>query len=310
MHQFFKQIIASENQWYKYILTIFIVFFFTQIGSIPLIITGYLNSKDMQEFLVAAQTNFLNLNIDANLFLFWMLFSFLVGLITLFVCVKWIHQRAIKTIFTSRNKIDWKRIFFGFSLWGLVAVSIVLIQIVNSPENYEWNFKLVPFIILVGISFLIIPFQTTFEELMFRGYLMQGLGLIFRSAWMPLLITSVGFGLLHSANPEVEKLGNMVMIYYIGTGFMFGFTTLMDEGTELAIGMHAANNIVAAILVTSDWMVFQTDALYKDISEPNITTETLLPVFIIYPFLLFIFSKKYQWTQWSERLFGTIDDPN
>ncbi|MDO9260760.1 MAG: CPBP family intramembrane glutamate endopeptidase, partial [Flavobacteriaceae bacterium] len=84
--------------------------------------------------------------------------------------------------------------------------------------------------------------------------------------------------------------------------------TLMDEGTELAIGIHAANNIVAAVLVTSDWMVFQTDALYKDISEPNITAETLFPVLVIYPILLLIFAKKYQWNQWTERLFGTIDD--
>ena len=33
------------------------------------------------------------------------------------------------------------------------------------------------------------------------------------------------------------------MIYYIGTGFLFGIMTLMDEGTELALGFHAANNL-------------------------------------------------------------------
>lgn len=310
MHQFFKQIITGNNQWWSYILTVFIVFFFIQIGSIPLIITGYLHSADMNEFMAAAQTNFLNLEIDANLFLFWMLFTFLVGLIALFFCVKWIHKRSIISIVTSREKVDWKRIFFGFALWGSIAVTIIVIQLNYSPENYVWNFKLVPFLILVAITILIIPFQTTLEELLFRGYLMQGFALIFRSAWMPLLLTSVSFGLLHGANPEVAKLGNIVMIYYIGTGFMFGITTIMDEGTELAIGMHTANNIVAAIMVTSDWMVFQTDALYKDISEPNITTETLLPVFIIYPIILLIYSRKYQWNQWSERLFGSIDESN
>ena len=89
---------------------------------------------------------------------------------------------------------------------------------------------------------------------------------------------------------------------------MFGITTLMDEGAELAIGMHAANNIIAAMLVTSDWMVFQTDALYKDISEPQVNIEALFPVLVVYPILLLIFAKKYQWNQWSERLFGMVSD--
>lgn len=310
MHQFIKQIIPSDNQWYKYILTVFIVFIAIQMGSIPLIYTAFIHSKDMDEFMLVAETNFMNVGIDANLFLFLMIFSFLVGLIALFICVKWIHKRPIKSMITSREKVDWKRVFIGFSLWGFVAIVTIFIGIIASPENYVWNFKLVPFLILVAISIVFIPFQTSLEELLFRGYLMQGLGLLFRSAWMPLLITSVGFGLLHGANPEVAKLGNIIMIYYIGTGFMFGIITLMDDGTELAMGMHAANNIVAAVLVTSDWMVFQTDALYKDISEPDVTTETLIPVLVVYPILLLIFAKKYQWNNWIQRLFGNIDDTN
>ena len=44
-------------------------------------------------------------------------------------------------------------------------------------------------------------------------------------------------------NPEIEKIGDIALVFYIGTGFLFGITTLMDEGTELALGMHAVNNI-------------------------------------------------------------------
>ncbi len=83
----------------------------------------------------------------------------------------------------------------------------------------------------------------------------------------------------------------------------------MDDGTELSLGMHAANNIVAAVLVTSDWMVFQTDALWVDISEPSVNTEALVPVFIIYPIILFIFSKKYGWKNWKEKLLSNIEEP-
>lgn len=304
MHQFIKLASVGENQWWRYLLTLFLVFFFIQIASIPLVIIAYMQSGSMEEFQIAAQTNFMNLGIDTNLFLFLMIFTFFVGFFVLLGSVKWIHHRTVTSIITARKSVDWSRVFFGFLLWGGIALLTIAMQISSNPEMYVWNFKLIPFLTLVLIAVLFIPFQTSLEELLFRGYLLQGLGQLFRSPWMPLLITSVGFGLLHGANPEVEKLGSIVMIYYIGTGFLFGITTLMDDGTELAIGMHAANNIVAATLVTSEWMVFQTEALFKDRSEPNVGFETLFPVFIVYPMILLIFSKKYQWTHWKERLFG------
>ena len=131
----------------------------------------------------------------------------------------------------------------------------------------------------------------------------------FNSKFTPLFITSVCFGLLHGANPEVQKLGYISMVFYIGTGFFYGITTLMDEGTELSLGLHAINNIVAAFFVTTDWTVFQTDALYVDTSEPSVGWEMFFPVLVLYPLLLFVFSKKYGWTNWKEKLAGKIEKP-
>ena len=138
---------------------------------------------------------------------------------------------------------------------------------------------------------------------------MQGIGILVKNRWFPLLITSVLFGLLHGLNPEVEKLGYEIMVFYIGTGLLFGIVTLMDEGTEIALGLHAANNIVAALFITSSWAAFQTDALYLDISEPKLDWTIYVPVFVVYPILIFIFSKKYGWTNWSEKLFGKVEIP-
>jgi membrane protease YdiL (CAAX protease family) len=119
-------------------------------------------------------------------------------------------------------------------------------------------------------------------------------------------MTSVIFGLMHISNPEVAKMGNIIMIYYIGTGLFLGIITLMDEGMELALGFHAANNLVSAILVTSDWSAFQTHSFFKDVSNPSASLDVLLPVFIIFPILLKIFSSKYHWNNWKEKLTGKI----
>ena len=169
---------------------------------------------------------------------------------------------------------------------------------------------LLTFFVLLLIALLFIPLQTSFEELLFRGYLMQGMGILFRNAWIPLILTSVGFGLLHAFNPEVDKLGPLILLYYVGTGFLFGIITLLDEGTELALGMHAANNVAAAVFVTMDWAVFQTDALLVDQSEPSLGVEMMLPVFILYPLVILFLSRKYGWSNWRQKLSGRVERPD
>jgi membrane protease YdiL (CAAX protease family) len=242
----------------------------------------------------------------SNLVLILLLAPLVVGF---FVVLGWtllVHQQSITSLTTSRKKIDWKRILFAFGLWAGVTIILTGVDIFFSPEKYELNFNLVKFIPLAIIAILLIPLQTSFEEYLFRGHMMQGIGLMVKNRWLPLFITSSLFGLMHIANPEVEKLGLGIMVYYIGTGFFLGILTLMDEGLELALGFHAANNLITALLVTADWTAFQTNSIFKDVSEPALGWDVLIPVFVVYPLLLLYFSKKYGWKNWKDRLFGRV----
>ena len=89
-----------------------------------------------------------------------------------------------------------------------------------------------------------------------------------------------------------------------------GCITLLDEGLELALGFHAANNLVGALLLTADWTAFQTNSILKDLSEPSAGFDVLTPVFIIFPILLFIFSRVYKWKNWKEKLTGKLVEIN
>ena len=111
---------------------------------------------------------------------------------------------------------------------------------------------------------------------------------------------------MHISNPEVDKLGSVVMVYYIGTGLFLGIMTLMDEGMELAIGFHAANNLFTALLVTADWTAFQTHSVLKDLSDPQNAglTDIIVPVFVIFP--IFFFFPKIQLSSWKDKLFGRV----
>jgi len=307
---FFQQVYKGKSDAGRYAIVLILFFIGWQIiGMLPLMGVAFYHSSSYAHFIEASKDTFMNLGIDNNLFLLTVLLSFVIGLISLIFSIKLIHKRSSISVFTSRKKIDYLRVLFSFSLWSIVSVIIISVSIILSPDNYVWNFKLIPFLTLTLISLLLMPLQTTMEELLFRGYLMQGLGDLVKNRWFPLLITSVVFGLMHGLNPEVDKLGNIVMVYYIGTGLLFGIITLMDEGIELAMGFHASNNILAAILVTTDWTVFQTDALFKDISEPSVGWEMFFPVLVVYPIFLIILSKVYRWTNWKQRLVGDINKP-
>lgn len=307
---FIQQAYKGENSWLHYLGAIVLVFFGWQfLGSIPLLIVAVMHSKNMSDFHKAAENSFLGMGINSNLFLFLMIMMFAIGVVFLYIGVKFIHRRGFLTVVTSRKKMDWGRFFTGFISWGLIAVTFIILDVFISPDSYTWNFKPIPFFILLTISFLFLPIQTSFEELLFRGYFMQGVGIWFKNRWVPLILTSVIFGLMHIANPEVAKLGYISMVFYIGTGLFYGVTTLMDEGTELALGLHAVNNITAAFLVTTDWTVFQTDALFIDTSEPSVGFEMFLPVFVLYPLMLLFFSKRYKWTDWRGKLIGKIKKP-
>jgi len=224
--------------------------------------------------------------------------------------VKFVHQQSIRSLTTSRKKVDWKRILFSFTIWGLFSVISTLLIYYTEPENFVLNFNPSKFFVFLILAIVLIPLQTSFEEYLFRGYLMQGIGVVTKSKLAPLIITSVMFGLMHIANPEVGKLGYIIMVYYIGTGFFLGIITLMDEGMELALGFHAANNLVGALLVTADWTAFQTHSIFKDVSEPSTNYDVLFPVLVIFPILLFIFGRKYKWTDWKEKLSGTVREYN
>lgn len=231
---------------------------------------------------------------------------FVLGLAAIFVWVKFVHQQSLTALTTSRKSIDWKRVLTMFLIWSMISIALILLGVYSSSENYQFNLDWSRFIPLLIVSLLLFPFQTSFEEYLLRGQLLQGLGILSKNRWVPLIVSSVLFGLLHSANPEVEKLGLQVMVFYIGTGFLLGAMTLLDEGLELALGFHAANNIVTALLITSSWTAIQTDSVFIDISEPSFGLSEMIPLVIGYTLLLLLLGKLYKWNNWKEKLFGKV----
>ena len=300
---FLDRLTFRKKRFGYYLLGSFIIIVFNQLGQIPLLFSI------PSDIVLEPDSNVMDIlkSIPSNLRLFLILLSSLITVPGIWLVVVKLHELSFKTIVTKRKKVDYNRIFFSFLLWGLVVTTFVIIGYYLSPENYELNFKLKEFLILSVIAVFLIPVQTTVEELVFRGYLMQGFGGLFNSRLMGLLFTSILFGGLHLLNPEVEALGYLIMVQYLAYGFILGIMTLMDEGLELAIGFHAANNLFIVLLLTSSWTVFETESVLRDTSEPALTIINFIIPLIIYPILLYVFARKYSWKDWYGKLVSRIN---
>ena len=289
-----------KNFWY-YILGSFILILFSFIGQLPMIpfLPSELPSPDADPMDIFK-------TIPSNLRLFLLLLSFAFVVPGIWLVVKKLHDLPIMSVLSSRKKIDLERVLYAFMLWGTIVSAFVFLEYSLNSDNYVFNFKVKEFLILAVIAILFIPIQTSVEEIVFRGYLMQGFGHWLNSRFMALFLTSTVFGSLHLANPEITALGFEFVILYITVGFVLGIMTLMDDGLELALGFHAANNLIAALLVTADWTVFQTESILIDISEPSLGITDWVSPFIVFPILLAIFARKYSWTNWKEKLFSKV----
>lgn len=300
---YIQQAYKGQRQIWMFILTTLLV------GGVFLLnFVFYLTSEPGE--LDAAMDMFKNWPSSVFLIVNLLPFAFLLGL--LFVLVRFVHQRSILSLTTARPKVDYKRILFSFLM--VCTFTLVAFFIGYSMDSSEIVFQFNPgkFAVLFLISIILFPFQIGLEEYLFRGYLMQNIGILVKNKWFPLILTSVLFGVAHAANPEIGAIGFWkMMIFYVGTGLLLGIMTLMDDGLELALGWHLGNNLLASLLVTADWTALQTDAIFKSTADPSMSviSEILFPVLIIYPIMLLILSKKYGWKNWSDRLFGKVVEP-
>lgn len=301
----------TYNEPWRWILGFIAIFLGCQFfGAIPFLIAMVVEEISVNgnvNNMMGADESYLMNVLSHNTTFFYLMLTFVIGTIVWWLWIKYIHKLSWTAATTSRKNFDWKRVFTAFAIVGIVSLCTTYLGYELSPDDFEWNYQPDKFWILVVIAVVMVPIQTTWEELFFRSYMMQGLGLMSNTRWLPFILTSMIFGMMHVFNPEVAKMGYVIMFWYVGTGFLLGLFTLLDEGTELAIGFHAANNLFIAILVTADWTAFQTDSLLLDVSDPEVGLMTFIPLVIYYPALVLFFAWKYKWNNWNQKLFGKLE---
>jgi hypothetical protein len=259
---------SGKNAFWRYFVGVIIPFLAANfIGALPLAAVIIINSLDGAAVpQKGGMPDFEAMGIDLNVGFVLTVVPFLLGLLAIILLIKPLHNRKFMTVVNGGRKVRWGRMLFAALVWIVVSSLWMLYALRSDPGNFRLNNSSNSLIILAVLALTLIPFQAAFEEILFRGYLMQGFAVMARNRWVPILFTSVLFGLMHGLNPEVQRYGFLTMMpQYIFFGLVFAVVTMFDDGIELAIGAHAANNIFLSILITHDDMALQTPAMYEQI---------------------------------------------
>lgn len=96
---------------------------------------------------------------------------FLFAIPGVWLAVRFILKRPFRTVITPNAKINWRRIFFGFIAYFLLMIAVQLIDFAIHPDSYSMqDVDASRFIWLLAAALILVPFQTSAEELFFRGF--------------------------------------------------------------------------------------------------------------------------------------------
>ena len=293
----------GNNSFSSYLLGIVLIISVYLLGSYFLILDLQWNFG-IESFDGVSQKEIVRI-LGNNRFLAWLIVPFLFVGLFLVIHTKFVHKRTVLSIFSGRENFDWKRVLFSFSLLFSVLSLFLFIQYLSS-DSLIFQFDLQKFIPLFFIAIFLLPIQTSCEELLFRSYILQGIKLRTKKNSIAVLISGLMFGAIHIGNPEIAKIGYHIIVYYMLVGVFLALISLFDNGIELALGYHAANNVFAALMITNNWQAFQTDAVFMDNADPGMGLDTIFGILFILPLVFFIFYKKYKWhslkEMWQDKL--------
>lgn len=180
------------------------------------------------------------------------LISFLPLLLVPVILQRVLLKQSYRKLFTRSSNSFPSEVRIGAAVMAGILLVTALPDLIFNSDSYKWSFNLERFLPYLLVALILIPMQTTAEEVFYRGWIQQRLENGRRSIWFVSISNGFLFALPHLANPEVNGELIFAIIGYGASGFMFAWVTMRDQSIGIAVGAHAANNIMAGLFITSE----------------------------------------------------------
>jgi membrane protease YdiL (CAAX protease family) len=178
---------------------------------------------------------------------------FIVLALALIAAVYLLFPRPPRSLFTDHPRFRIKILLAGFGVYfGISLLFLSLSYCINPTSLLPYRAPLHKRLIFILLALVITPIQTSSEEVLLRILPVRILQPdTLRSSWPVSIISALLFVLPHLSNRELSA-GNsalVVVLYYALFALVITMCSLRLGGFELALGVHAANNLFVAIFV-------------------------------------------------------------
>lgn len=179
------------------------------------------------------------------------LISFLPLFLVPIILHRYLLAAPVRRLFTRNPSGLGREVMIGAAVMSALLIASAIPDLLFNQGAYSFTFDLAEFLPYLAIALIFIPIQTTAEEVFYRGWIQQRLENGRRSIWFVSGASAILFALPHLGNPEVGSEFLFATIGYGATGFMFAWVSMRDRSIGVAVGAHAANNLLAGLILTS-----------------------------------------------------------
>ncbi len=289
------------TRWWRWVVGILLILLLWQgVGSIPaIIVCEYLQQSNIKQF--TCDDSYI-ISGDSDVLGFVMSnYTFIIGIIGVWITLKLIHRKTLTQVITGRNSFDYNRVFYALFIGLCIQAVLLVVNLLfleselsfQSPNPWEY-------LLFFLFAIVLTPYQSAFEEVLFRGYILQVISLITKSKYMMVSVSAILFAVIHLGNPEPYEYGfTGYVTFLIIMGAFSAWITLLDGGIELAVGLHAINNLWIFLIANTEISAVSSPALFM-VPMDTYGLMPEVPVLIIMN-LIFIalFNRKYKWFEWN-----------
>jgi hypothetical protein len=190
-----------------------------------------------------------------------------------------VHRRGLRTVLTGARRFRWSHLLASFFVLLAILLVALAAQALVWPDELEVRFDPARFFLMLPWVAVMLVLQVLAEEVVFRGYLLQGLRLLL-PAWTVWLAVTVLFALAHGLNPETMNEPLFLLMFVIISGYLT-FLPFHSNGLEVALGVHLANNVAALLLVGNELSNYPTSTILWA-PAPGLV-ESLVGAAVIFP---------------------------
>jgi len=279
----------GKNSWWRYVLAFLTIAIMWQvIGALPLVAMVLYVEEDGNPDTVFLEESLRFTGIDPIFTYLAISCTFLGLLLGLFIAIRLLHERSFLSLITPAQSIDWQRMGQGFTVYAGLLLLLTLGTFLVVPEHIRLSLDIKAFLIFLPVTLILTPMQACAEELLFRGYLMQWLRLLMRNRIVIAIISGILFAAPHLLNPENKIDAFLMPLNYFVMGLFLTIITLRDNGLELAMGAHSANNLYAFLIVNYEGSVLETPSIFTE-SMPDPLLSLLIYSVLAVAFYVIVF---------------------